>query len=226
LRSRTVFNWIKSEDNRFNAVTPTVPLDVIDGVDFWTRIRLEQCGINDVQNLATYNPIMLYIETPYGIYQVFDWTAQAQLCHIVGLEKFLLLREINVRTIFDLERGIRSKDSPDQFDEVFAAILLAPTATLRTMTQIANSKFLINEADGPKLVDCDAFLQWARKKLGQEAGTTKAIEHMANWIGDDLHVRRLRRLWIEISDSLGKLGRMLPDDKDLNRDDPPAAQPQ
>jgi hypothetical protein len=226
LRSRTVFNWIKSEDNRFNAVTPTVPLDVIDGVDFWTRIRLEQCGINDVQNLATYNPIMLYIETPYGIYQVFDWTAQAQLCHIVGLEKFLLLREINVRTIFDLERGIRSKDSPDQFDEVFAAILLAPTATLRTMTQIANSKFLINEADGPKLVDCDAFLQWARKKLGQEAGTTKAIEHMANWIGDDLHVRRLRRLWIEISDSLGKLGRMLPDDKDLNRDDPPAVQPQ
>ncbi|MGV3552593.1 hypothetical protein [Rhizobium sp.] len=215
LRGGSIFNWIKSEDNRFNAVTSTVPLDVIDGIDFWTRIRLEQCGIFDVQNLATYNPIMLYIETPYGIYQVFDWTAQAQLCHIVGLEKFLLLREINVRTIFDLERGIRSKDSPDQFDEVFAAILLAPTATLRRMTGIANSKYMIDEKGVPKLVDCDAFLTWARTKLSEGTGTTKAIEHMANWIGDDLHVRRMRRLWTEISESLGDKGKMLPDDKDM-----------
>lgn len=226
LRSRTLFNWLKSEDNRFNAVTATVPLDVIDGVDFWTRMRLEQCGIYDVQNLATYNPIMLYIETPYGIYQVFDWTAQAQLCHIVGIEKFLLLREINVRTIFDLERGIRSRDSPDQFDEVFAAILLAPTDTLRATTRIATSRFLIDENGVPKLVEFEAFLEWARKKLGQNDGTTKAIEHMANWIGDDLHVRRLRRLWTEISDSIGDLGKMLPDDKDTPLKVTPPSQPQ
>jgi hypothetical protein len=226
LRSRTLFNWLKAEDNRFNAVTATVPLDVIDGVDFWTRIRLEQCGIYDVQNLATYNPIMLYIETPYGIYQVFDWTAQAQLCHIVGLEKFLLLREINVRTIFDLERGIRSRYSPDQFDEVFAAILLAPTDTLRSMTKIATSQFLINENDAPKLVEYDVFLQWARKKISQDSGTTKAIEHMANWIGDDLHERRLRRLWIQISKSFEPMGEMLPDDEDSVPRGPADTQPQ
>ena len=92
------------------------------------------------------------------------------------------------------------------------------------MTKIAASRFLINEDDGPKLVDFEAFLQWARKQIAQGKGTTKAIEHMANWIGDDLHVRRLRRLWIEISDSLGKLGRMLPDDKDLNPEAPATPQ--
>ncbi|MBX9455684.1 MAG: hypothetical protein KL863_06455 [Rhizobium sp.] len=214
LRARTGFNWLKSEDNRFNPITRSTPLDVIDGIDFWTRIRLEQCGIFDVQNLATYNPIMLYIETPYGIYQVFDWTAQAQLCHIVGIEKFLLLREINIRTIFDLERAIRSADSPDQFDAIIAAILLAPTETIREASSIAGAKFLIIEGGKPLLQsDFEAYALWARETIGDSSGTTKAIEHMVSWITDDLHVRRLRRLWIEISESLGESALMLPDDK-------------
>lgn len=214
LRAKTGFNWLKSEDNRFNPITRSTPLDVVDGIDFWTRIRLEQCGIFDVQNLATYNPIMLYIETPYGIYQVFDWTAQAQLCHIVGIEKFLLLREINIRTIFDLERAIRSADSPDQFDAIIAAILLAPTETIREASSIAGAKFLIIEGDKSSLEEnFETYALWARKIIGDGASTTRAIEHMVSWITDDLHVRRLRRLWIEISDSLGESALMLPDDK-------------
>jgi hypothetical protein len=216
LRFRRWFSWIRSEDTRFEGVTPLTPLDVIDGIDFWTRIRLEQCGIFDVQNLATYNPIMLYIETPYGIYQAFDWIAQAQLCHIVGIEKYLLFREINVRTIFDLERAIMSKTSPRSFDHVYAGILLAPTASLKTTSEIAKTSFVITENGKATAVEYQAYCKWVYDTLNTSPDAlSTAIEHMIRWITDDLHVRRLRRMWVEISLSLTSVADRLPDGKDL-----------
>ncbi|URK87609.1 hypothetical protein LP421_06650 [Rhizobium sp. RCAM05350] len=123
IKFQNLINWIKTTDDRFINVTKIVSLDIVDGIDYETRFRLEECGIYDVQNLATYNPIMLHIESPYGIYQVIDWVAQAQLCHILGPEKFLIFRELNIRTIFDLERAINSRYSVKAFDEICAGVL-------------------------------------------------------------------------------------------------------
>ncbi|MDB5523842.1 MAG: putative rane protein [Rhizobium sp.] len=216
IRFRQYFQWIKSEDNRFTEVTMITPLDVIDGIDYWTRIRLEQSGIADVQALATYNPIMLFIETPYGIYQVFDWIAQAQLCHIVGVEKFLIFRELNIRTIFDLERAVLSKASPEQYDQIYGGILLAPTASLKRTSAIASTNFILPGSDPGKVAGINEYCQWAYGALSvHDKAITLAIEHMIRWITDDLHVRRLRRLWIEISKSLGPESEMLPDGKPL-----------
>ena len=216
IRFRQYFQWIKSEDNRFTTVTMITPLDVIDGIDFWTRIRLEQAGITEVQALATYNPIMLFIETPYGIYQVFDWIAQAQLCHIVGIEKFLIFREMNIRTIFDLERAVLSKASPEQYDRIYGGILMAPTASLQKISEISQVGLIVPGEPAAKIVAVRDYCQWAYGSLNTfDENITLAIEHMMRWTTDDLHVRRLRRLWIEISDSLGKESEMLPDGKPL-----------
>lgn len=212
IKFQSLINWIKTADDRFIHVTKITSLDIIDGIDYETRFRLEECGIYDVQNLATYNPIMLHIESPYGIYQVIDWVAQAQLCHILGPEKFLIFRELNIRTIFDLERAISSKHSPKAFDEICAGVLFASTDSLKEILKASATRLIplgataATEGNG----GADEYCFWVREQINR-TDSAKATEHVLRWIADDLHVRRLRRLWLDISDSLGAGSDRLPD---------------
>jgi hypothetical protein len=213
VKTKSLITWMKTTDDRFLSMTRVTSLDSIDGIDFETRFRLEECGIYDMQNLATYNPIMLFIETPYGIYQCIDWVAQAQLCHIVGMEKFVVFRELNIRTIFDLERAIDSIDSPDAYDAICAAVLLSPTDVLKKVSKSTGFKFAVVDNGIAQLDEVDDYFNWIHRQIKTETLTTAAIEHLMSWISDDLHVRRLRRLWNEIADSLGEKSEFLKDSK-------------
>ena len=94
----------KREEVGFYAKFKAVPIDVVDGIDAEIRSRLSDYHIDSVQNLAAANPLMLFVETPYGVYQIMDWVAQAQLCTSVGPAGLLKLWRLGIRTIFDLER--------------------------------------------------------------------------------------------------------------------------
>ena len=98
----------------------SVPLELIQGIDAEIRARLEDHNLFDVQNLANANPIILFVETPYGIYQSLDWVAQAQLATGVGHLKFVKLQQGGVRTIFDLAClfGFVSSDFENALDPV------------------------------------------------------------------------------------------------------------
>ena len=106
---RNVMRWSnlrlrKAEDERVYKGFKAIPLEIIDGIDSEIRSRLEDYHISAVQNLAAANPLMLFVETPYGVYQIMDWVAQAQLCASVGPSALAKLWRIGIRTIFDLER--------------------------------------------------------------------------------------------------------------------------
>lgn len=157
---------IKTTDDRFIGNTKSVPLDVIDGIDFFTRFRLEEANIFEVQNLAVVNPIMLHIETPFGIYQTIDWVAQAQLCTVVGPERFLMFRQHNIRTIFDLERSVLSVHSTPELRRFVGSVLTMPTQTRTRL--LAESEMTYNglggtaatKLDGPSFDQYMAKLFW------------------------------------------------------------------
>ncbi len=220
-KAQDVFRWNKTTDERFAEITRITPLDILDGIDFETRYRLEECGLRDVQNLACANPIMLAVESPFNINELIDWIGQAQLCHIVGVERYMLLREYNVRTIFDLERAIDSKNSPETFDVIYGSILLSPTEAMKSAAETTGIKFLVHDGKSVKHVGLEEFTSWAYGKIVEAppriedfigplpaqppypvSGMSHAVEHMMFWISDDLHVRRLRRLWIDIEKAL------------------------
>ncbi|MCX5495159.1 hypothetical protein OSH11_10615 [Kaistia dalseonensis] len=157
-----LLNFLKLTDGRFARATKSIPLDVIDGVDFFTRFRLSEAGVQEVQNLAVANPILLYVETPYGIYQTIDWVGQAQLCTVVGPERFLMLRQFNIRTVFDLERAVLSIKSTTQLRKIIAGILLMTTNTMRDIEILSGSPFpdMNNPASGAKKT-AEEYTRWA-----------------------------------------------------------------
>lgn len=96
-------NFKREESEVFQAFKIT-PIEIVDGIDSEIRSRLEDHHIHSTQNLAAANPLMLFVETPFGVYQIMDWVAQAQLCCSVGRDRIIKLWPLGVRTLFDLER--------------------------------------------------------------------------------------------------------------------------
>jgi hypothetical protein len=148
-----------------NELCEELPLDCITGIDAFMKFRLAEFEIEDVQNLATINPIQLFVETPYGLYEVIDWVAQAQLILAVGASKTLQLRKLNVRTIFDLEKIAHQP--------VLGRLVL---------------KILLSGApqSNPQQTDLDAL---------SDDGSSDLLTNMIAVIREDLHVQRLRQIW-------------------------------
>lgn len=91
--------WLKSAVKAAPNIKRSFPLDLIDGIDTTIMFRLNELDVADAQNLATANPVELFVETPYGFGQILDWMAQAQLLTEIDPEVFPRARDAGIRDI-------------------------------------------------------------------------------------------------------------------------------
>jgi hypothetical protein len=197
------FPWLRlkkvNADGR--ALQEELPLDMIMGIDAFMKLRLSEFEIEDVQNLATINPIQIFVETPYGLYEVIDWVAQAQLILAVGVKRTLGLRKLNIRTIFDLERVL---DSPSLSRQMLTELMgdrapvhPAPVPAIEadgTSHQLASARPAV----------AHVTLHHPSRPGSSEFELDQAVEldALISMIRDDLHVQRLRQIWDVIGDQL------------------------
>jgi hypothetical protein len=166
----------KTVDEAAMAQAKIVPLEVIDGIDAETAFRLEESNLYDVQNLAAINPIGLYAESPFSLYEIFDWVLQAQLCVNVGATAFAALKKHRIRTIFDLERAVLAEGAPERY--------------LRAIGNV------IFEGADPGFRQAVGLPRLATDAPAEGVDIDPAtVRHAVAIMADDLHIHRLRALW-------------------------------
>jgi hypothetical protein len=168
----------KSENTEVYKAFSATPLEIIDGIDTEVRSRLAQYNITTVQHLATANPIMLFVETPYGIYQIIDWVAQAQLCSALGQKAIVELWKLGIRTIFDLERALLGSASTLNLRHEVGKIIVAAARRSKNGLGLGADAAISDETD-------------------------KTIIGLGAVLLDDLHIHRLRQICNRIAGRLG-----------------------
>lgn len=187
---RSRLQGYKQEDYTVYKTFKAVPPEVIDGIDTEVSDRLSDYNIRSTQNLATSNPLMLFVETPYGVYQIMDWVAQAQLCCSVGPRTVVLLWKLGVRTLFDLERAARASYAKDN------TLLLAIGHVLLNEALPPRQRVSPSSEQSPQAAVEEGSAQWPPLSL---ATIIADIEMRL----DDPHVQRLRQIFLAVGNRLG-----------------------
>lgn len=79
-----------------------LPLDMIEGINIFHKVRLEEVGIDNAQNLAKANLVELLVRTPFKPKEIIDWIGQARL-YLYFKSEVKKLRGVGIRTIFDFK---------------------------------------------------------------------------------------------------------------------------
>jgi len=79
-----------------------LPIEMIEGITIHDRLRFEELGIDNCQDLATADFVPLMLKTPYCARELVDWILQAKLCVYFGAA-VQDLRQHGIRTVLDLE---------------------------------------------------------------------------------------------------------------------------
>jgi len=111
-------------------------LSIIDGVSIFQQLRLQEEGIDTLQNLVTCDPVELALKTHFDLSRIEDWASQAQLyLHFPGnIER---LRKVGLRTARDFVAVNKKGYMPKLAEELkIDTELLSAIAEVMEQTEI------------------------------------------------------------------------------------------
>ena len=95
-----------------------LPLESVEGISYFHRLRLNEVGIDNVQNLANFNFLLLIIKTPFPVRILLDWVSQAKLL-IEFHDETPKLHKVGIRSALDLMEAIdHHEDRLKQISEI------------------------------------------------------------------------------------------------------------
>ena len=100
----------KMDDQHIN-----YPLGKIEGISEMHKIRLNEIGIDNVQNLAQFDFLMLIIKTPFPVRTLLDWVSQAKLL-IEFQDQTEELQKVGVRNVLDFVDALDGHE--DRYEEI------------------------------------------------------------------------------------------------------------
>lgn len=77
-----------------------MPLQAIEGISYFHQLRLKEVGIDNVQNLANFDFLLLPIKTPFPLRILVDWVSQAKLI-VEFREQSVDLQKAGIRSALD-----------------------------------------------------------------------------------------------------------------------------
>jgi hypothetical protein len=90
-----------------------LPLDMLEGITAFHKVRLSEMGIENIQNLVKASLVELILKTPYKPRQLIDWMVQGRLC-LQFKSDVNKLRDAGVRTIL----GFKIIGDSNKLDEL------------------------------------------------------------------------------------------------------------
>ena len=97
--------WLTNKFSIFsqknNSSVRDLPLEMIEGVDVYDSVRLQELGIDSCYDLANIDYVPYLFKTPYSPRVLINWILQAKLCVYFG-EHVKELREHGIHTIWQI----------------------------------------------------------------------------------------------------------------------------
>ncbi len=144
-----------------NSSVRALPVDMIEGIGSYDKMRLQELGIESCHDLAMADFIPLVLKTSYGAREVVDWLLQAKLCVYCG-QAVGDLRQHGIRSIVELAdlddqqiRDLSANTSANEFSLLRARDLVTKDPELSRLMSVAER---LGE------------YTWTRQGAGQDAG--------------------------------------------------------
>ncbi|MDW3190903.1 MAG: hypothetical protein R8G66_00975 [Cytophagales bacterium] len=107
---KLLLSKVKQFQLRGDETAKNYSLDMIEGMNEMHKIRLNEVGVDNVQNLAQFDFLILVIKTPFPIRLLQDWVAQAKLI-MEFQDDYKSLQKAGIRTILDFWDACEGKNA-------------------------------------------------------------------------------------------------------------------